>query len=268
MEQSLPLSGTSVPCKVRTRQTIAAVLFVVWLVWNGLSMLGLHLFLLQGVLLSPVAGFVMQAIVGLFPLAGFALLIPGAANRATKTALVLLSVGNACLVLCAAGGALFLSSLEDAEITYEHIGLVHTCGGYVSLAYAVVSLFAFSVILRSNEIGRSVSSWIGLLLVEAMLMPANMLVFFSTSFLYMQPDEYAFGSVPGLVFRVVWQLLLIVAYVRFACCSAFSGDGAAAPKGSCSPLNKYMAGIVVASGITLAVLWVVFRFAAPWLRTL
>ena len=83
-----------------------------------------------------------------------------------------------------------------------------------------------------------------------------------------EPEEHPFVSFPGAVFSVVWTVLLIIAYVRFARCTAFSGAGTDAPQGVYSPLNKYMAGIVVASGVTLAALWAVCRFAAPWLRTL
>ena len=234
--------------------------------WGLLSMLGLQIYLLQEVLpASPAAGFALQAVVMLLPLAGFALLIPGAANRATKTATVLLSVGEACVVLCATGCALALSVSEDG-MSLERIGLMYTYTGYVALAYAVVALFAFSVILRSNSIEAGTASWIGLLLVDTMLMPAIILSNYVSGF--MELGEHAFDSLPGLVFRVVWQLLLIVAYVRFVRCPAFSGEGEAAPEGPCSPLNKYMAGIVVASGVTLAALWGVYRFAAPWLRTL
>ena len=268
MEQSLPLSGAGVPRRVHTRQTVAAVLFAVQMAWGLLSTLGLQIFLLRDVLsASPAAGFALRAVVMLFPLAGFALLIPGAANRATKTAAVLLSVGCACVVLCAVGCALALSVSEDG-MSPERIGQAHVYDGYVSLAYGVVALFAFSVILRSNGIERSTSSWIGLLLVDTMLTPAGILSGYIISHFFMEPGEHAFGSLPWLLFQVVWQSLLLVAYVRFARCSAFSGEGAVVPEGSCSPLNKYMAGIVVASGVTLAALWGVYRFAAPWLRTL
>lgn len=267
MEQSLPLSGTSVPRKASTLQTTAAVLFAVCLIWNVLSILGLHLFLLKEMLLaSPAAGFAIRAVVMLLPLAAFALLIPGAANRATKTASVLLSAGCACVVLCVAGCALFLSS-SDGDISYEYIEQMYTYSGYVSIAYGVVSLYAYSVILRSNRIERNTSTWIGLLLVDVMIVPALQLSNFITS-RYMDSGEHAFSSVPWIVFQIVWHVLLIVAYVRFARCSAFSGQSEATPEGSCSPLNKYMAGIVVASGVTLAALWAVFSFVAPWLRTL
>lgn len=267
MEQTLPLSGAETPCKVRVGQTVAAVLFAVWLIWKVLSELGLLQFLMQQDVLpaSPVAGFVILAVARLFPVVGFALLIPGAANRATKTATVLLSAGSACLLLCMAACALML--LTSEEITDFQLGQMYNYVGYADLAYAVVSLFAFSVILRGNAVEAGAASWIGLLLVSAMILPVVYLFNF-IAVRFMGPGEHPFGSLPGTVFWVVWDVLLIGAYIRFARCTAFSGAGADAPQGVYSPLNKYMAGIVVASGVTLAVLWAVYRFAAPWLRML
>lgn len=266
MDQSLSLSGDSVPRKAGTRQTVAAVLFAVWMIWNVLSVLGLHIYLLQEVLpASPVTEFVMSAVTFLFPMAGFAMLIPGAANRATKTATVLLSVGYACIVLCYAGCALSLSA-ATGDITEVQIGQMYAYRGLTSLACSIIWLFAFSVILRSNAIESGTASWIGLLLVDAMITLVGVL--FGVVVIGIGPGEHPFGSLPGTVFRVVWDVLLIGAYIRFARCAAFSGAGEDAPQGVYSPLNKYMAGIVVASGVTLAALWAVYRFAAPWLRML
>lgn len=263
MDQSL--FGDSVARKAGTRQTVAAVLFALYLIWNVLRMTGLLYLMLQDAMLtSPVTGFVMSAIELLLPMAGFALLIPGAANRATKTATVLLSVGYGCTMLCYAGCALSLSA-ASGEVTHMQIGQMYAYCGWVSWACEVVSLFAFSLILRGNAIEPDTASWIGLLLLEAMIMPVWSLFNVVGT---VEPEEHPFVSFPGAVFSVVWTVLLIIAYVRFARCTAFSGAGTDAPQGVYSPLNKYMAGIVVASGVTLAALWAVYRFAAPWLRTL
>lgn len=264
MDQSL--FGDSVARKAGTRQTVAAVLFALYLIWNVLRMTGLLYLMLQDAMLtSPVTGFVMSAIELLLPMAGFALLIPGAANRATKTATVLLSVGYGCTMLCYAGCALLLSA-ASGEVTHMQIGQMYAYCGWVSWACEVVSLFAFSLILRGNAIEPDTASWIGLLLVDAMITLVGVL--FGVVVIGIGPGEHPFGSLPGMVFRVVWDVLLIGAYIRFARCAAFSGAGEDAPQGVYSPLNKYMAGIVVASGVTLAALWAVCRFAAPWLRTL
>ncbi|SEA82997.1 hypothetical protein SAMN05444145_10738 [Alistipes timonensis JC136] len=263
MDQSL--FGDSVPRKAGTRQTVAAVLFALYLIWDILSVTGvLYLMLQDAMLTSPVTRFVMPAIELLLPMAGFALLIPGAANRATKTATVLLSVGYGCTVLCFAGCALSLSA-ASGEVMYMQIEQMNAYCRWVSLACAVVSFFAFSVILRGNAIEPDTASWIGLLLLEAMIGAVRSLFNVVGT---VEPEEHPFVSFPGKVFLVVCIVLLIVAYVRLARCTAFSGAGTDAPQGVYSPLNKYMAGIVVASGVTLAALWAVYRFAAPWLRTL
>lgn len=258
MEQSLPLSGSDVPRMASVRQTIAAVLFVLLSVWGMLSpyLDGYlaHTFRIEyiSVVLS-----VKSAVSYLLLTAGYALLISGAANRATKTALLLLCFMSVLLLLFVV--LRVLSVFGDSTFFSIY--------GSCTLFSSVLDVYAFSVILRSNELDRNTASWIGLFIVggctSIMFGLRNVLGVDSIELLY----ETGFGSLLTL-FHVVWVVLMIVAYVRFARCAAFSGAGTPEPAGVWSPVNRYMAAAIVAPAVTLLALWALIRFAAPWLSSL
>lgn len=243
MEQSLPLSGSDVPRKASVRQTIAAVLLVAPLICSLLS-------LLVGVL--NLVGIVSPLLL----VVGYALLIPGAANRATKTAL---------LLLCFTPVPLLLFAVLQELSGFDGSAAFDIYGG-CTLFCSVLNVYAFSVILRSNELDRNTVSWIGLLIVGeyASIMFGLRSVLGADS---IELYKTGFGVLTAL-FGVVWTVFLIVAYVRFARCAAFSGAGASEPAGVWSPVNRYMAAAIVAPAVTQLALWALFRVAAPWLSSL
>lgn len=257
MEQSLPLSGSDVPRKASVRQTIAAVIFVVELVWGVLNPY-LGIYLRQtfeiGPTISVAAVFsAMNAVSLLLLAAGYALLISGAANRATKTALVL-------LVSLQVAGIL----LYGAEIffwQYSSVPFVFW------LLFTFSEVYAFSVILRGNELDRNTVSWIGLFIVGECMSIVFRLMHGVSGADWIELNETGFGLLTTL-FQVVWVVLLIVASVRFARCAAFSGAGAPAPADVWSPVNRYMAAAIVAPAVTLLALWALFRVVAPGLSSL
>lgn len=169
---------------------------------------------------------------------GYLLLGRIASNRATRAAVGLLcawSVLSAVLALC--GFRLPQS---------------------VTAAGAIVSAYAYSVILRNNSIkafGRVSCCFLGVAELFAAVGYLN----------WVDPHLHGDGLVAGwMIFWSLWGLLNIIATFGFVRCGAFDGrrDDAPACCGAYDPRNWYAVGMLLAAGLFSLVVWAFHRYGS------
>lgn len=234
MEQTLPLSGTSVPRSVRVWQIIAAILLIIPVI---VQMLDLYSYLWEPAIV---------VIINICNAIGFLVLMPLASNQPTKTALKLGCLWSVVIVAISLFGQVDL-------ILIISIGIMK----------GFIWTYFFSLFYCNNSL--SERSWFNLLIANQMLLPTLHLIS------GIDPNVCSLANPIGsslmMYFQIVWGVLLIFAYFKFASSKIFSGkdNWVLISKGVYTPLNKYVVGAIVISGVTIVVIWIYSEYVAPLL---
>lgn len=233
MEQSLPLSGASVPRSVRVRQIIATVLLAIPVI---MQMLDLYSYLWESVIVVVIN--ICNAI-------GFLILMSLASNQLIKTALKLGCLWSVVIVA--------ISLFEQVDlIVIISIGIIK----------GFIWTYFFSLFYCNNSLSEKL--WCNLLIANQMLLPVLHLVS------GIDPNVcYLANPISSLsmYFQIVWGVLLIFAYFKFSSSEIFSGkdNWVLISKGVYTPLNKYVVGAFVTSGVTIAAIWIYSEYVVPLL---
>lgn len=167
-----------------------------------------------------------------------------ASDAPTKTAALLLGACSLLLIL---------------SICIFHISL--QLNGVCRVISSLVAVYALSLLLRNRRLGASDRSWIGLLAVDQCIgivlgfdiIDLDLLLCGWTSSGYYQ------------IFLFGWCILVAIASWRLAHCPLFAGRRAETeplPAGFYSPLNRYLAAVVIASAAAIGGLTLLYANAA------
>ena len=251
MEQHLLLTGGDAPKRVRIRQIFAALLWVGLpqvLVFFGVA-LWWSLFADASMDGSVKAVYFNAFVVSLCQACGVLLLLPIASNRIVRVAMTIGCCWSALYAVL--HGVLCLIELP----AWSWIA-AQGANAFGALVWA----YCIALILRSGRMAESYVAWGGLLIVGcAMTCVSSGLplcgLFVNISAVY-------------ALFSLVCSVMVIVAYFKFVRSGAFSGDFDAAipPRSAYSPLNRYMAGVVVSTAAMLLVFWAYSVYAVPLLQ--
>ncbi len=148
-------------------------------------------------------------------------------------------------------------------------------------AMRVVDIYAMSLLMTNNELSRNDRSWIIVKMCFGLLSTYTILTFipfFSTLFSYETPmisdsEKWYISSTyimaldggltywgPSKITGYFARLILMIANYHFACCAAFSGNYNNAAEVKWTPLNKYFAGVTVASFIAALITGLIYFF--------
>lgn len=253
MEQSLPLPQSSVPANVKVWRNIAAFLLS----------LGLILNIVNSVVHIYSYSFGVDVIINLLHVGAFGMLAYTAANRPTRNMMYVL-IGKQFVWI-------ILVLVSNFVTIFVLPGRVWACWNILN---PLLWAYVLSVVLRNNQMTANERGWIGLLFVASFLDlegPLDGLL---------QLHFYGDGTGPNyfvetfsnlrIIWRDVWNLMMIVVYFKFARSCAFSGktQSASPVSETYTPLNKYMAAVVLTTGIVVGLVWVYYEYAAPALRML
>lgn len=137
----------------------------------------------------------------------------------------------------------------------------------MKVVVGLVAVYAFSLLLRNRRLGTSERSWIGLLAVGQ----CNAIIYSFSSiwFDYITASDLSWSylwTYSGYyqIFSYGWAILCIIAVWRLAHCPLFAGRREATeplPAGFYSPLNRYMAAVVIASAVAVGALTLLYANA-------
>lgn len=254
MEQKFPLSGGQ--RNVRTRQITAAILMSLAILWSNLLSP-----LLRGYLLGYTYDFHSYSIYGVCSVMlssflwveAFVLLFPIVSNRPTKIALWIGILNSLWLTLFYAIPVIISKPIPlSAEKAF-------------CISYDLISCYWFSVILRNNHLTKISVSWIGIWIIQFMIDP---MYYFTNIWLNESVPPVA-SMFYTIFFGVVINVFFFISFFKFTHCTAFSGvpDSSSIREKAYSPLNKYVLGPFVVSGIVISALWAYYKYAAHLLET-
>lgn len=140
----------------------------------------------------------------------------------------------------------------------------------------LLETYVLSVVLRNSRMEEHEQSWVGLIIVYNGWQFIHFLFFYISSLANIGtldfPEIFSdeLYSNFSMVWNAIWQLLLVVAWFKFARSNAFSGNiqSSRFVSGTYTPLNKYVIAIVLISGLIVGLLWIYYEYAAPALRQL
>lgn len=234
MESGLPLFGTDVPRSVRVRQIIATVLLAIPVI---MQMLNLYSYLWESVIV---------AVINICNAIGFLILMSLASAQPIKTALKLGCLWSVVIVA--------ISLFEQVDlIVIISIGIIK----------GFIWTYFFSLFYCNNSLSEKL--WCNLLIVNQMLLPVLHLIS------GIDPNVCFLANPIGcslsMYFQIVWGVLLIFAYFKFSSSEIFSGkdNWVLISKGVYTPLNKYVVGAFVTSGVTIAAIWIYSEYVASLL---
>ena len=176
-----------------------------------------------------------------------------ASDVPTKTAALLLGT---CF--------LFLFSLD----LFSLLGRRSAFGFCSSIFCRLVVVYALSLLLRNRRLGASDRSWIGLLAVGQCIGIVFSFSMIWRGYLYasdLSDLHHWSDSRYYQIFEYGWHILGAIASWRLAHCPLFAGRRAATeplPAGFYSPLNRYLAAVVIASAAAVGGLTLLYANAA------
>lgn len=231
----------------------------------------LEYFYSKGYLGGGMAHVISVSVIDLFPnllmLTGYLLLIRCAANRPCKTAIMILAaitllytIGNA--IMTVTGVAMmpdkvsgFLSVMSVVAFAIHLIAII----GY---------MYSIPLIIRNCMTSENEKSWITMLAVFNSLTWSleiiNIFGFCWTG----NPEDSFYASTIYSILLLIMTILRTIAYVKLAMSGTFSEkhyEPAARPY---SPLNRYVAGILIATAVSVTAVWVYYSFAASHINNL
>lgn len=257
MEQTLPINQSSVPTKVKVWRNIAAFLLSLNFIWGIVNSI---VYIGYSELRSIIGSIIDLLFRCLLPIGAFVMLAYAASNRPTRNMMyVLIGKQVVCILLV---------------VMFNFYILPASTWSYWNILNSLISAYALSVVLRSNQMEANGRGWVGLMFVGLFID----LEWYLNGFL--QLHFYGDGTGPDYFvetfskFRIIWQdvwsLMMIIVWFKFAQSCAFSGkfQSASPVSGTYTPLNKYMAAVVLIAGFVMGLLWVYYEYAAPALRML
>lgn len=268
MEQTLPLNEAAAPRKKHPCQIIAAVLFTLFMIVSFANVLGITLSVVRTLPLSEIEGMGYVGIIsGILFIAAFAMLIPLAANKATKNAAILLIVNGVLSILVyTLRDVLHVFGSLDLEIN----GSTYSVFYFIWPLVNILGVYAFSLILRNNRLDRGVSWWIALLAISY-----GVELFWNlwSPIAGLFDPNYTLwpgNTIACKIFDLLFSILLVTSYIKLARCAAFAGKESAPqlPEKAYSPLNKYMAALLITPAVLILFLWLHVRFLAPVLNSM
>lgn len=204
---------------------------------------------------------------GLLMLTAYLLLIRCAANRPCKTAVIILAANT------------LLNFLADAIITVTGVAIMADKGsGFLSIMFIIKwsiqlitmlgYMYAISLIIRNGGITENAKSWITMLAVFSSLSWILMFVNLFVPFLETDYENLFFASATYSAFVLITFILRIIAYVKLSMSDAFSEKCCEPAAKPYTPLNRYVAGILIATVVTVFAVWAYYSFAASHINNL
>lgn len=204
---------------------------------------------------------------GLLMLTAYLLLIRCAANRPCKTAVIILAANT------------LLNFLADAIITVTGVAIMADKGsGFLSIMFIIKEpiqlitmlgyMYAISLIIRNGGITENAKSWITMLAVFNSFSWIFMFVNLFVPFLETDYENLFFASATYSALVLIMFILMIIAYVKLAMSDAFSEKCCEPAARPYTPLNRYVAGILIATVVTVFAVWAYYSFAASHINNL
>lgn len=138
------------------------------------------------------------------------------------------------------------------------------------LLIAIIGFYACSLILRNNRLDRGISWWIALLAISYGIdlfwyLWSPIAVLFDPNYTLWPGHTITFK-----IFNLLFSILLVTSYIKLARCVAFAGKESAPqlPEKAYSPLNKYMAALLITPAVLILFLWLHARFLVPALNSM
>lgn len=178
-----------------------------------------------------------------------------ASDTPAKTAVLLLGTCDS-----------LLNILNILDLLDVNLNLYLVSCGRVSLC--LVFVYALSLLLRNRRLGASDRSWIGLLAVGQCIGIVFSFSMIWRGYLYasdLSDLHHWSDSRYYQIFEYGWHILGAIASWRLAHCPLFAGRRAATeplPAGFYSPLNRYLAAVVIASAAAVGGLTLLYANAA------
>lgn len=239
MEQTLQLNDNPVHKSVKIRQNIAASLLVLTDIYGLILLIAP----LCGINLatSPEGYILLSKIISLLFLIAWGILCSTASNKASRTASIII-------------------------ITFTFIHLIPIKLSSLTLAIFIIikllsSIYAYSLIIRSsNSISNRDKGWINILIVFVI---GNLFINNLPYLLFKNIDmQYSVANPSSgfILWRIITYLFLAVAEYRMAKCAVFAGNNYSEPipKGTYSPLNKYLAATLISISTVLILMFLVY----------
>ena len=204
---------------------------------------------------------------GLLMLTAYLLLIRCAAKRPCKTTVIILAANT------------LLNFLADAIITVTGVAIMADKGsGFLSIMFIIKwsiqlitmlgYMYAISLIIRNGGITENAKSWITMLAVFNSFSWILMFVNLFVPFLETDYENLFFASATYSALVLIMFILRIIAYVKLAMSDAFSGKCCEPAARPYTPLNRYVAGILIATVVTVFAVWAYYSFAASHINNL
>ena len=256
MEQTLPLPQSFVSTKVKVWRNIAAFLLSLNFIWgivNSIVYIGY----------SEIRLIIDLLFMCLLPIGAFIMLAYAASNRPTRNMMYVLIGKQFVWILL-----VVMSNFIDRYI------LPASTWSYWNILNPLISAYALSVVLRNNQMEANERGWVGLLFVGLFIDLEGPLNGFLQLHFYgdgVGPDYFVETfSKFRIIWQDVWSLMMIIVWFKFARSCAFSGKSklVSLVSGTYTPLNKYMAAVVLIVGFVMGLLWAYYEYAAPALRML
>lgn len=236
MDQTLPT-----PLSVKTRQNIAAWLFVLT------GVLNLTLLFFQ-------YNFLIGLFIGIVNTIAWILLYTTASNKATRTASIIII-------------ALSLISIAKTIVLNSNPSEYYITIIVVSILQSLITIYAYSILLKSNNsINIEDRAWIGFLIIS--YIGVLIINLFFDVLLYTNIVDYElfrpynfFNSIGWMLWNIVYYILAMAAEFRMAKCVAFTGNYNSEPasKEIYSPINKYFAATLISAIVVLGLLYVIYN---------
>lgn len=155
---------------------------------------------------------------------------------------------------------LFLLPIRD----YIYYVIVFSC--------ICIALYAYSIIIENNSISPNAIKWVNILCITTIVkLHMSLYNLFVYPWLQASFDRENLGTVFNIdYFFYIFQIIMIVAYVKFCRCEAFDGnpDTNGSATISYSPLNKYTASLFITTIVIIGTLIAYYKFIAPELMNL
>lgn len=202
----------------------------------------------------------VNALIYAVQIVAFVFLLRIASNRMTRTAVW---CGIGCMLTLIVVSVVSAFLFRSAQ-TNEKIGMVSMVLQGFSVAESLIWIYIYAIILRNNNLDSSSRTWIGLLAAAQ-----------AVGIIFALQDVWFIGASPitremmwtatplYALFRCLWVILIMIAYLNFAHSSAFSGDydPVPAPRGAYNPLNKYLTALIAAGVMTTGAMWLLYHYA-------
>ena len=151
-------------------------------------------------------------------------------------------------------------------ISLDAVSLVITVDSLISI---VALPYSYSLIICNNSLEKGDQTWINILMIcivgNALSLLSSIIVPLTNFYnLYSFDSHMQWNNSFGLAcYRYIFTILLVIAYWRFAHCSAFNKTAIeeSPAKYSYSPINKYVVGMFVVLAIMSGVFYLLFANA-------